>query len=330
MDAHEVNSDRPPGPSRRELLKAAAALPLLAGNRARADEPRRKANADGPWWLREQPRKSRVVELQSDRVVRGEFIDQTMLREMTEKVVAVYADTPDSARGWKRILGGANRIAIKFNQVGASILRTTPAMATALVESLAAAGYAKERITLVEAPPHIQKHLGTRSATVGWDQSIEIDGEPERLARWWVEADAVINVGFLKTHRIAGMSAAMKNISHGIIERPARYHASACAPYIAQVIGSKLVTEKLRLNLINATKAAIKGGPGVTSDNIEDLGLLLAGGDPVALDAVAFELLLAQRRRAGVDGPLEAQYIEEAGRRGVGRAQPAGIEHIVL
>lgn len=85
---------------------------------------------------------------------------------------------------------------------------------------------------------------------------------------------------------------------------------------------------RLRLNVVNVLRAVIRNGPEVAeSDVIGPCGLLL-GFDPVAVDTVGCDLLLARRRLAGISDPLRVPYLESAAQWGVGRRAAHQIERI--
>jgi hypothetical protein len=203
--------------------------------------------------------------------------------------------------------------------VGADVLLTNEPVARVLVHQLERAGYERTRVSLVEVLVGTSKDLGTVEPTTGWGAPIRVGGLPQDVANFLYEADAVINVPFLKTHRIAGMSGAMKNVSHAVIRHPARCHANSCSPYVGQVIGNKEVSSRLRVNVVNALRTVARNGPKAAPSDTVQCGALLIGFDPVAVDTVGHELLLAQRRKLGIDKVFDVPYLDAAAADGVGR-----------
>jgi hypothetical protein len=327
-------------PTRREALAAAAAgtVALLAGPRgARAQQsrpapvsPRSSPPAQAPWWMQTPDRRARVVDMRSGGVLHASAVDRVALSELLEQGMQALTGATTEEASWRSVLGSAERIVLKFNSVGADIINTNSAMAQLLVERLEAAGYARETVALVEAPPHVAKQLGTRTAVVGWDTEIQVGGNPEPLARYACDADAIINVPLLKTHQIAGMSACMKNLSHALIRHPARYHANGCAPYVGQVVSSKEVSSRLKLNVVNALRIVVDRGPDAQQEHIEPYGGLLLGCDPVAVDNVGLSILATERRRRGLSGGGAVRYLASAAEMGIGRWRPGEIDRVVL
>jgi hypothetical protein len=323
-------------PTRRELLGAAAAAtfglwPVTETGYGQAVSPltSRPAQSQAPWWLGADDH-ARVADVRSAGVARLRIIDSTALGEMLDQGIQSLTATTRPVAAWHAALGSAERILIKFNSVGAVALDTTEPLARLMVERLAAAGYDPAKIVLVEAPAFMSDELGTAHAPAGWASRIEVGGQTEQLARYLFDADAIINVPFLKTHQIAGMSGCLKNLSHALIRHPGRYHANGCSPYVGQVVGSQEVSSRVRLNVMNALRIVVDHGPDARAEDIVSYGGLLLGFDPLAVDNVALSILAEERRRRGVAGSLDVRYLAGAARMGLGRWRPGDIERIAI
>lgn len=339
-----VNSDDPRGfdaLTRRQWLKAAAVatsgalLPrLLAQSSQPASQPTarpatsRPAIATPPWWLGPDFPRSRVIEVSSPHVVTGVDIDEAALSEMLEMGLQVLTRTRATKAAWKAILGTAKQILLKFNEVGAEVLGVNTAMAGVLVRMLHDAGYPARSLTAVEIPRALLADLGTRQADAGWGTPIPIGNSEEALSTYLHASDAVVNIGLLKTHQIAGMSGVMKNLSHALIEHPARYHANGCSPFVGQVISSKEVSSRLRLNIANALRVVCRNGPDARREDVLASGYVLLGFDPVAVDTVGRDLLTATRRKVGLTEKLDVRYLEAAADDGVGRLALHELERV--
>jgi len=331
-------------PTRRELLAAAATATLgILSNppRGRAQTTQPAGNASHvsspvppPWWLddhRSRPSgKSRVIDIRSDSVLHASVVDRVIIGEMLDQGIQNLTGAASAERAWRAVLGPAERIVVKFNTVGAAVIKTNDALAPVLVERISAAGYAPENIALAEVPRFVTQELGAPEVARGWGKPIQLAGRPEPLAQYLYDADAVINVPFLKTHQIAGMSGCMKNLSHALIRHPARYHGNGCSPYVAQVVGSNAVASKLKLNIVNAIRLVANRGPDAREEDIVAWGGLLLGFDPLAVDTVGLSILAAERRRLGLSPQLRVRYLAAAARMGLGRWRPAEIDRTVL
>ena len=338
MPPDDVNfgSSRERRATRREVLRAAAAagvsafLPAARGGDIEV-KARPAGTAEGaPWWMRPPHQRSRVVDVRSEDVLRGPVVDESELEQLLARGMRALTGRATAEEAWRDVLGPARRILLKFNSVGAKVLRTTAPMAGVLVRAISAAGYDPAHLTLVEVPEYLSTQLGVRRPPGGWGTPIPVGDYLEPLTTYWLEADAVVNVPFLKTHRIAGMSGCMKNVSHAIIRHPALFHDNGCSPYVGQVITSESVSSRLRLNVVNALRVVAKNGPEAAEDDLVEHGGLLFGCDPVAVDTVGLSLLAGLRRQSGLGGVVNVRYLSAARNVGVGRGEGDGLDQVVL
>jgi hypothetical protein len=336
VPSHTVNqgSSQRGGCTRRQVLRAAAAGgvgALLNVQGVSADDQPASAPAGStPWWMQIGGGRSRVVDVRDAEVVRGDSVDESLLEQLLARGVRALTDETTASAGWRKALGAAQSILVKFNRVGADAIRTTEPFARVLVNSLEEAGYDRNRITMAEVPARSCRVLGVRQPIAGWADGVRAGENFEPIAAYWAQADAVINVPFLKTHRIAGMSGCMKNLSHALVQRPALYHDNACSPYVGQVVGSKLVSSKLRINVLNALRVVVRDGPEATLASLATHGGLLLGYDPVAVDTVGLALLAGHRRNLGIEGDIRVPYLEAADADLVGRGRGDRLDQIVL
>lgn len=283
-----------------------------------------------PWWLAAERPRSRVVDVRSDRVLQGASVNPLALETMLARAVQAVTEKADASEAWRTILGDAQKVLLKFNKVCAELLGTSPAVARAILSQLVDAGYNPKLATIAEVPGPLARQLGVAPLPEGWGDEIPVGHDYEPLAAWLLEADAVINVGFLKTHAIAGMSACCNNLSHSVIRRPARWHANGCAPFVGEVVGSPPVASRLKLNIVNALRVVVENGADAREGDLEAYGGLLLGRDPVAVDSVALRLLDVLRRRHGIEQAVNVPYLGAAGRDGIGRERPADIDRVQL
>lgn len=284
----------------------------------------------GPWWMQPPWKISRVVEVQSRVFEAGSFVAPVQAAEMINLGIQILTGESTPKESWKRILQDAKRIGIKLNSVGDDALQINEGVAHAVVMSLGDAGYTPDAITLIEAPPGVASSLGTPVPASGWGIEIPVGDTTDQLAQYLFDVDAIINVPLLKTHQLAGMSGAMKNLSHALLRHPARFHANGCSPYVGNVIGHDAVSRKLRLNIVNAFRIVARNGPEANGRDILNVGTLLLGFDPVAVDSVGYALLLRERRRLGLTEPFDVPYLKAANADDVGRQEAHLVERIPL
>ena len=111
------------------------------------------------------------------------------------------------------------------------------------------------------------------------------------IARDIVAADVIINLPKLKTHQMMGMTCAVKNLFGAVIglQKP-RVHLQAGADkgYFALMLLELAEEIKPALTIVDGVLAMEGDGPG-SGDPIQ-LGVLLAGVEPMAVDVVAAEV----------------------------------------
>jgi hypothetical protein len=183
----------------------------------------------------------------------------------------------------------------------------------------------------VEAPDALHSGYGVIRPASGWNRKpTDFGSGSDQLAAILDQVTAVINVPFLKTHNIAGVTCCLKNLSHGLIKHPARFHGSHCSPFIADIVALPQIRKKLRLNLVNALRVVFEGGPQAQDQFTWDAGMILAGRDPVATDTLGLHVLNSQRGILGL--PLiktesgRAVHLTAAASRGLGKGDPYRLE----
>ena len=273
-----------------------------------------------------------VVEVRGDDLLAGWLIRQNILEEMFAWALSRATRQPSAARAWAALIRPGETVGIKFNRVGAAVVGTTTLMAQTIVRSLTAAGVAAERIVLIEAPAGLAAELQTAEPAGGWmEESFDLGRGPEQFAAAVGQVDALISVGFLKTHNLAGLSASMKNLSHGLVRHPARYHENQCSPHVAAILARPELRTRLRLAVIDALRVVFDGGPEATEANLHPAATLLMSTDAVAADAFGLELLSHIRSDRGLPviggAGQQVAYLEAAGQLGLGVPYVESVTH---
>jgi len=281
-------------------------------------------------------KKSRVIVAEDPVMVPSRVIQESLLRDTLDRSVAACMGTASAGLAWRKLLGDDDRILIKFNQSAAPLIGTSPAMARTLVTSLLAADFRPEQICLLEVEPKFSAELELRRPDHRWQgQPAKFGDVGEDVFRADLDwATAVINVPFLKTHHMAVMTGCLKNLSHGLIRRPARFHGSRCSPAIAAINAHATLMSKLKLNIINGLRVNFDRGPEASEREIESRGWLAVTKDPVAGDCVGFGYLNHVRAGKGLKPLLSSPQLPDslvlADRFGVGESAIERIEQIGL
>jgi len=111
----------------------------------------------------------------------------------------------------------------------------------------------------------------------------------------------IVAIPVLKDHGSAGVTGALKNMSHGSVNNVARSHSNTftnvCNQFIPQVVSHPIIREKFVLQIMDGIRAVYQGGP-FARDNGKwtwENNAILFATDPVALDHVEWDLVDAQR-----------------------------------
>jgi uncharacterized protein (DUF362 family) len=139
------------------------------------------------------------------------------------------------------------------------------------------------------------------------------------IYRDWLNADFRLNLPILKHHSLAGMTAGLKNLMGIMGGNRSTIHngfpvklTDIAAPHLPE------------LTVVDARRVLLRNGPtGGSLDDVKIMDALIAGFDPVAVDAEAARLF-------GLD-PAKVDYLVEAQSRGLGNLErPSGYREISL
>ena len=113
------------------------------------------------------------------------------------------------------------------------------------------------------------------------------------------DCTALINLPCLKSHRLAGVTGALKN-HYGSIDNPREFHDNDCCnPGAAEINNIPAIRDRHRLVVCNALMGLWEGGPRWNPAYMWMEGSLIIGEDPVAVDAVMLQMIDAKRQEAG-------------------------------
>jgi uncharacterized protein (DUF362 family) len=172
--------------------------------------------------------------------------------------------------------------------------------------------------------------------------------------------DKIIGLPCIKDHHAAGVTGALKNMSHGLVNNVFRSHSNpqgiAMNVFIPTVVRHPVIRTKCVLHIMDGMRAVWEGGPfGNDPKWLWDYNALLFATDPVAMDHIEWDIIDAKRKQMGIPGTgavgrlaadpnkIEAydirqpQYIAMAGQVGLGLfdyKSPSGrrssIDHRVM
>lgn len=128
------------------------------------------------------------------------------------------------------------------------------------------------------------------------------------------ELNKIINVPILKNAG-ATVTNAMKNLAFGSVSNTGRLHAQLWNETCAHVCAFAPVRDKVVLNIVDGLKGCFNGGPGANPQFFCNYNTMLVGTDPVAIDRIAHEIVVAKRIEEGIqkeDNPGASAFLDMA------------------
>ncbi len=132
------------------------------------------------------------------------------------------------------------------------------------------------------------------------------------------DLDKIINIPILKNAG-ATVTLALKNLAFGSVSNTGRLHAQLWNETCAEVCAFAPLRDKVVLNIVDGLKGCFNGGPGANPQFFCNYHTILASTDPVAIDRIGYDIVLAKRIAEGLqkegspralDFMLQAQKLE--------------------
>jgi hypothetical protein len=252
-------------------------------------------------------KKSRVVLVRHEKAVddlnkpRAEIV-----QKMLDDAVSALLDTDDPVKAWQKIVYPEDIVGIKTNSWNR--LPTTEPVEQAIKKRVMGAGVKKDNI-------------GIRDRGVLNDPLFQ-------------KSTALINARPMRTHHWAGVGTCLKNYIM-FVDQPWSYHDDSCAD-LAKIWYLPHVKNKTRLNVLVMFTPLFHGiGPHHFSPQyVWAYNGLIAGLDPVAVDAVGVRIIQAKRNQyfkeeRPINPPPKHIFLADT-RHHLGTADPDKIELIKL
>ncbi len=325
---------------RREILAASVAAAALACSK-RVEQTRAadsKLGIPGPY-------PGRVVAVSHpgsiiDNQFQAEPIEQMLDRAMLE---LTHAGSVEEA--WREFFEPGDVVGLKLNPVGRPAVISSPEMVRAIIARLERIGIPHKDVIAYDrygrefeqagftdwlpegvrwtcgskANPKIQLDMDGYEPDVYMEMPLihpayltdyKIDDPHLRrsyVAKWVTrDVNKIINLCLLKHHQSAGVTMALKNMSHGFVNNVSRSHvtttANACGLFIPAAVDLPVIRQKVVLNVLDGIKAAYHGGPGTTVEHYTwEHRTVYVGTDPVAMDKTGWKEIDKKRVEVGRD-----------------------------
>ena len=320
--------------NRRDLLKlggaaaAAGALGLQSGAASgAASAPAASAPVAGP---------GHVVKVHMKGMRGGLFPDPAASRKMVDKAVSALTGESDPGRAWLKFVAPSDRVLIKVNCLGTRMLSTMKEVTFAVADAIREAGVPDANILVLDMfasnmmggrydqQPAANKMRVLAHKEGSYDKAwIEAGPAKARFSDLLLWSTAVINVPPIKDHDLAGVTCTLKNMTFGTVEKPHLNHPvvnETCAHLFAH----EIIRSRVRLNIIDGSRVLYDGGPKFAGSAHVLHECIYATCDPVAMDAVAFEMIETLRAENGMrtlaDVGRPAKFLQMAADLGLGIA----------
>lgn len=302
-------------------------------------------------------------------IVNGEFQTEP-IRRMMDTGMLELTEAPDQPSAWKLFFERGDVVGIKVNPVGSPHVISCPQVLHKIIEGLQSAGVRKEDIVVYDRyraqflkagfrewlPEGVRWSSATedydniQQAIAGYDPDVYLDF-PVTLPGYDInnvvarrshpakfitqEVSKLINLAVLKDHQSAGVTLALKNLSHGLVNNVSRSHGSTslnvCGAFIPAVVSLPVIRNKAVLHVLDGIKGLYHGGPGARPQFVWEHRTLYFATDPVALDHIGWKEIDKKRLAIGKkliveDTPdrfstfvhRQPEHIEIAGAMGLG------------
>lgn len=293
------------------------------------------------------------------------------VRGMLHKGLMELTGAATPADAWKFFFDPTDVVGLKLNPVGQPHVISFPEVVQEIIEGVKMAGVPAQNIICYDRykrefvsagfdkwlPPGVRWTWGTDAPHPlqldmdGYDQNEYVEmplvlpqADPKNahhrrsyLARFITkDVTKMINLCLLKHHQSAGVTIALKNLSHGLVNNVSRSHSSAglntCGTFIPNIVDHPVIRKKVVLNICDGLLAAYHGGPARKVGKYKwEHKTMYFSTDPVAMDKTGWRILDAKRAEMGMKPIADAlpdpdsqftrmqpEHVEIAGALGLG------------
>ena len=317
---------------RREFIQSAFASAAAALARSGNGAEGQKFGIPGPY-------PGRVIAVEHSGSILGGTYQRAPVQQMIERGMRELTGAPSWQDAWRVFFEKGDVVGIKVSPVGGRDLCSDALVLASILDGLQQAGVANRDVIVfnryreeaIDAgidkwlPPgvrfeaaserydKIQLDMGGYDPGHYMEMALIKPGEnpnDPHYRRSYVakvitqRVNKIINLPVLKHHQSAGVTIALKNMSHGFVNNVNRSHLTptlnACGTFIPAVVSLPIIRQKVVLHVVDAVKASYHGGPGGNPKYIWEHKTMYFGTDPVALDKTGWKVIDAKRKQQGM------------------------------
>ncbi|MCP5118905.1 MAG: DUF362 domain-containing protein [bacterium] len=318
---------------RRHFLAAGLGTAALAAPQSSAGQASATKNGiPGPY-------PGRVVSVQHPGSIVGRAFQREPVRQMMHKGMMELTGAETPAEAWRVFFEPGDVVGIKLNPVGQPHVISAPEVVHEIIEGLEMAGvkkrdmvaYDRYRQQFLKAgfdkwlPDGVRWTWGTddthplqldmdmydpdhyRELSLVLPQANPDNPHHRRsyVARFLTrDVNKMVNLCLLKHHQSAGITLALKNMSHGLVNNVNRSHSTktlnTCGTFIPSIVDLPVIRQKVVLHILDGVQGAYHGGPGSTVGKyMWNHKTMYFATDPVALDKTGWGVIDAKRAEMG-------------------------------
>jgi Domain of unknown function (DUF362) len=307
-----------------------AAAAAVAQSSSKAED--QKLGIPGPY-------PGRVIAVEHSGCIESGAYQPQPIRQMMERGMSELTGAPSWTDAWRSFFNKGDVVGIKVSPVGGPKLSSDISVLHTILDGLNQAGVSNQNVIVftryhdeaieagidkwlpsgvrLEAPS--QRYDDVQLDMGGYDENhfMEMalikpgDSPTDAHARRSYVAKVVtthvnkiINLPVLKHHQSAGVTIALKNMSHGFVNNVNRSHLTptlnACGVFIPSVVSLPVIRQKVVLHIVDAVKASYHGGPGGKPQYFWEPKTMFFGTDPVALDKTGLKAIDEKRKQMGM------------------------------
>ncbi len=312
----------------------------------------------------------RVIAVQNPNSIVGDRYQPAAIETMMHKGMLELTGAPGWPDAWRALFQPGDVVGVKVSPVGGPKLCSDPLVLHQILDGLQQAGVKlrdvvifsryREEITSTGIDKWLPKEVRWTGASEAYnDVQLDMDGyDPDHYMEMSLikpgenvndahyrrsyiakvvtkQVNKFINLPVLKHHQSAGVTIALKNMSHGMSNNVNRSHLTptlnACGVFIPSVVNLPIIREKAVLHICDGVKASFHGGPSGKTRYIWEHKTMYFATDPVALDKTGLAAIDAQRKAKGLPSialskpdkdstflNCQVEHIEIAGMLGLG------------
>lgn len=321
--------------ARRQFLIKAMATGLYAAASAFPGKAQSRLGIPGPF-------PGRVVAAAHPGAIIDNKYQRDAVRGMMHKGMMELTGAPSPQEAWRSLFDRGDVVGVKLNPVGQPHVMSAPEVVQEIIEGLKMAGIPAKNIIAYDRyrdqfltagfdkwlPEGVRWTAASEKYTAhplqldmeGYDSSQYVEmplvlpggdpGNPHHRRSYlsnFISKDVnkMVNLCLLKHHQSAGVTIALKNLSHGLVNNVSRSHSSptlnTCGTFIPNIVDHPIIRRKVVLNICDGVLAAYHGGPGGKVKNyMWPHKTMYFATDPVALDKTGLKAIDAKRVAMGM------------------------------